>query len=86
MKFSKRVLILNRRALFYSAWTSDGLCTGREAKIVGKLIKALQDDNQPSQLRLGRRRVEEPAVEEGQNRAEAFAAGFVIGQRRSYDP
>jgi predicted nucleotidyltransferase len=62
------------------------LCIGREAKIVGNLIKALQDDNQPAQRRLGRRRVEEPAVEEGQKRMEAFAAGFVIGQRRSYDP
>jgi predicted nucleotidyltransferase len=61
------------------------LCTGSEAKIVGKLIEVLKDDKQPSQLRLGRRRVEDPAVEEGQKRAEGFTAGFAIGQRRRFD-
>ena len=62
------------------------LCIGTEAKIVDNLIEVLKDEGQPAQRISGRRRVEEPAVEEGQKRTEAFAAGFVIGQRQSYDP
>jgi len=62
------------------------LCTGSEAKIVGNLIAVLQDDSQPAQRLLGRGRVEELVIEERQKRTEAFAAGFVIGQRQSHDP
>jgi predicted nucleotidyltransferase len=61
------------------------LCTGGEAKIVGNLIAALQDDSQPAQRLLGRGRVEESVIEERQKRIEAFAAGFFIGQRQPND-
>lgn len=62
------------------------LCTGSEAQIVGNLIALLQDDSQPAQRLLGRRQIEESAVEERQKRTEAFAAGFVMGQRQSHAP
>jgi len=61
------------------------LCTGGEAKIVGNLIAALQDDSRPAQRLLGRGRVEESVIEETKKRSEAFAAGFVIGQRQSHN-
>jgi predicted nucleotidyltransferase len=61
------------------------LCTGGEAKIVGNLIAALQDDSQLAQRLLRRGRVEESVIEERQRRIEAFAAGFVIGQCQSHD-
>jgi predicted nucleotidyltransferase len=62
------------------------LCTGGEVKIVGNLIATLQDDSQPALRLLGRGRVEESVIEERQRRIEAFAAGFVIGQRQSDAP
>lgn len=61
------------------------LCTGGEAKIVGNLIAALQDDSQPAQRHLGGGRFEEFVIEERQKRIEAFAAGFVIGHRQGHD-
>jgi len=60
------------------------LCTGSEAKMVGNLIMLLQDDNQVALQLLGGRHIEELAVEERQKRAEAFATGFVVGQRQSH--
>jgi predicted nucleotidyltransferase len=62
------------------------LCTGNEAKIVGNLIALLQDDSQIALRLLGRRHIEELAVEERQKRADAFAAGFIMGQRQSHAP
>jgi predicted nucleotidyltransferase len=62
------------------------LCTESEAKLVGNLVAVLRDENQPTRRMLERKRVEESAVKEGQKRMEAFAAGFVIGQRQSHAP
>ncbi len=59
------------------------LCSRSEAHVVGNLIAALQDDNQPAQRLLGRRGLDEHEVGERQKRTGAFAAGFVIGQRQS---
>jgi predicted nucleotidyltransferase len=61
------------------------LCIGSEAKIVGDLIMVLQDDSQPVPRLLARGRIEESVIEETQKRIEAFAAGFVVGQRQSHD-
>jgi predicted nucleotidyltransferase len=60
------------------------LCTESEANLVGHLTAVLQDEEQPAQWMWARRHVGEPAVEEGKKRTDAFAAGFVIGQRQSH--
>jgi predicted nucleotidyltransferase len=60
------------------------LCTESEAQLVGHLTAVLQDEDQPPQWMWARRHVGKPAVEEGKKRTDAFAAGFVIGQRQSH--
>ena len=61
------------------------LCSGSEADIVGNLIAALQDDRQSESL-FARKSLDEHELGERQKRTEAFAAGFVMGQRQSSVP